>query len=244
MHAELPFGGRLRERGATLPSLLCRSLGDGKQGIVVIDEILEELLQSAFPSIVRHQPNTDACPEFRHVVDKAFGWNLVRQVEFKPSEPIAHRPPSISWFPIGIQEEPHRSASAEADGRLDAVEYGVPAVHTSYLGNIRREFLCRVCIPFQWTLDAMPKQEVLDDVHIVSAFDVQSGSFDSRHQRTSISCSTATPDLVASQTHCLRERAVDLLDRDLVVEIGPGLKQRPESSNTVIAVCGRENLDV
>ena len=178
--------------GAVSPGLRCRPFGDREQGIVVIDKILEELPQGAFPSIVRHQPNADVRPEFRYVADKSFKWNLIRQIELDRSEAIANRAPSISWLPVGIQKEPYGSAVADTDGWFDAFKYGVPVACTSYLGHIRSEFAWRARVPREWTVDAMPKQEMLDGMHVVSALDVKLGAFDGRHQRTSISCSTAT----------------------------------------------------
>ena len=178
--------------GATFGSLRRRPFSDREQGIVVVDEIRQELLQGAFPLIVRHQPNSDACSELRYVVNKPSGRNLIRQIESEHSEAIANRAPSISWLPVGIQKEPCRSAVADTDGWFDAVKYGVPVVCTSYLGHVRSEFACRARVPLEWTVDTVPKQEMLDDMHVVSALDVQFGAFDGRHQRTSIPCSTAT----------------------------------------------------
>ena len=131
-------------------------------------------------------------PKFRYVANKSFGWNLIGQVKFEHSEAIANRAPSISWLLVGIQKEPYRSAVADTDGWFDAVKYGVPVVCTSYLARVRSEFACRARVPLEWTVDTVPKQEMLDDMHDVSALDVKFGAFDDRHQRTSISCSTAT----------------------------------------------------
>ena len=177
--------------GATSPRLRRRPFGDWEKGILVINEILEELLQSAFPSIVRHQPDADTRPEYGDVVDKSFGWNFIGQIKLEDAEAIANRAPLISWLSVGIQKEPHGSTVADTNGWLDAVEDGVPVMHTSYLGHIWSEFACGARVLLDRTVDVVSEQEMLDDMHIVSALDMQSGAFDGRHQRTSMSCSTA-----------------------------------------------------
>ena len=138
---------------AVSPRLRRRPFGDWQKGVLVIDEILEELLQSTFPPIVRHQPDADTCPEFGDVVDKSFGWNLIGQIKLEDAEAIANRAPLISWLPVGIQKEPHGSTVADTDGWLDAVEDGVPVMRTSYLRHIRSEFAWGAHVPFEWTVD-------------------------------------------------------------------------------------------
>ena len=178
--------------GAMSPRLRRRPIGHWEKGILVVDEILEEPLQSACPPIVRHQPNADTRREFGDVVDKSFGRNLIGQIKVEHAEAITNRAPLISRLPVGIQKEPHGSAVADTDGWLDAVEDGVPVMRASYLGHIWSEFACRARVLLDRTVDVVSEQEVLDDMHIISALDVQSGAFDGRHQRTSMSCSTAT----------------------------------------------------
>ena len=51
-------------------------------------------------------------------------------------------------------------------------------------------------------------------------------------------------DLIASKTHRLLQRSVHLLDGHLVREVGPGLEKRSKSSNAVVAVRRRKDLDV
>ena len=67
------------------PRALCQSVrsrgySNREQGIFVIDKILQESLQSAFPLIVGHQPDADARPEIGNIVNKSIGWDLIRQI--------------------------------------------------------------------------------------------------------------------------------------------------------------------